>query len=123
MYFLPDFSLTFKNLDLRKVSNSILSKNFDLLIGIFKRLIETVSPVDTAEFMLESSLKHYIPKEITPEISAYLSRITLRSLFGLPSIGISSRDKDAIRKLKGSISWISKNKIDVTESIRKMREG
>lgn len=122
MYF-PDFSSTLENLDLKKTGASILEKNLDFLRGIYKHFMENISPITTTGLVLETYLEHCTPKEITPEMSEYLSRMTLRTLVGLPSININTKKKDAIKKLEGSISWITKEKIDVTEFIREMRES
>ena len=121
MYF-PDFSSILDNLDLKKTGASILEKNFDFLRGVYKGIIESISPITTSESMLETSLEKCILAEITPEMSEYLSRMALRSLFGLPSIGIESKDTDAIKKMEGSISWLTKEKINVTEIMREIRE-
>jgi 5,10-methenyltetrahydromethanopterin hydrogenase len=121
MYRLLDISAVFENLDLRKVANIVLMKSFSFLEGIFGDIGET-SPNQIASAVLEGSLKRLIPKEMPPEVSDYLSRNTLRSIAGLSPIEINTMDKDAIRKLKGSISWLTKGKIDVTEIIREMRE-
>ena len=121
MYRLLEVSSVFENFDLRKVANIVLMKSFSFLEGIFGDTGE-MSPNHIASAVLESSLKQLVPKEITPEVTDYLSRNTLRSLVGLSPIDINTRDKDALRKLKGSISWLSKEKIDITEIIREMRE-
>ena len=121
MYCLLDVSSVFENLDLRKTADTILMKS----LGFLERAIGFTikqSQNHIAEAVLESSLKHLIPKEMSPEISDYLSRTALRSMIGLMPIEVGARDKDAILKLKGSISWLSKEKIDVTEIIREMRE-
>jgi hypothetical protein len=122
MYRLLDISAGFEDFDLRKVANVILGKSFSFLEGIFGDTGET-SPNHIASAVLESSLKQLIPKEMTPEVTDYLSRSTLRSIVGLSPIEVNTVDKDAIRKLKGSISWLSKEKIDVTEIISEMRES
>jgi len=121
MYRLLDVSSVFESFDLRKVANVVLIKSFSFLAGIFGDAGET-SPNHIASAVLESSLKHLVPKEMTPEVTDYLSRSTLRSIVGLSPIEINTMDKDALHKLKGSISWLSKEKIDVTEIIREMRE-
>jgi hypothetical protein len=121
MYWKLDISSVFGNLDLGKAANAVLSESFGFLAKAFGCDIET-SPNHVAKAILERSLKRLIPKEMAPEVTDYLSRNTLRSIVGLSPFEINTRDKDAIRKLKGSISWLSKEKIDVTEIIRKMRE-
>jgi len=121
MYRLLDMSAVFEDFDLRKVANVVLMKSFSFLEGIFGDAGE-ISPNQIASAVLESSLERLVPKEITPEVTDYLSRNTLRSIIGLSPIQINTIDKDAIRKLKGSISWLSKEKINVTEIIREMRE-
>jgi predicted regulator of amino acid metabolism with ACT domain len=121
MYQLLDVSSLLENFDLRKTANIVLMKSFSILEGILGGA-ERTSPNHVASAVLESSLKHLIPKEISPEVADYLSRNTLRSIVGLRPIEINTTDKDAIRKLKGSISWLSKEKIDITEIIREMRE-
>lgn len=122
MYRLLDVSSVFENFDLRKTGNIILMKSFDFLERMLGNTSKT-SPSNTAEVVLKSSLQQFIPREMTPEMSNYLARVALRTLVGLPPIEINARDKDAISKLKGSISWISKEKIDVTEIIREMRDS
>lgn len=121
MYVPLDFSLMFENINLGKISGLILAENFDFLKRMFNSAIG-MSPSNRAEAVLESSLKRIIPTEIPPEMSTYLSRVALRSIVGLKPIEINAKDKGAIRKLKGSISWISKEKMDVTEIIRDMRD-
>lgn len=120
--FFPDFSPIADNLDLKKTVVSVLQKNFDFLRDVYKRSMENFSPTVTAQLILKSSLERCTPKDFTPEISEYLSRMALRNLVGLPSFEINVKKKDAIEKLEGSISWITKEKIDVTEFIREMRE-
>jgi len=121
MYF-PNYSSILDNLDLRKTGTSILEKHFDFLRGIYKGVIENISPTTTTKLILETSLEQCIPREITPEMSEYLSRMALRTLVGLSPIEIDTRKKDAMKKLEGSISWMSEEKIDVTEFIRGIRE-
>jgi hypothetical protein len=116
-----DISLGFGHLDLRKTANNVLLKCLDFVQKALSSTIET-SPNQTAETVLENSLKQFIPAGITPEVADYLSRNTLRAIVGLPPIQINATDKDAIRKLKGSVSWLSKEKINVTDIIREMRE-
>lgn len=123
MYQLPDLSAVLENLDIEKIANSLFTKGLDLLRNVYGSVIGEVSPDRTASTVLETSLKHFLPKELTPEISNYFSRIALRTLVGLPAIDINDRDKDAIHRLRGSISWISKKKVDVTEIVRDMRDG
>ena len=120
MYRQLGISSGFGNLDLGKTANAVLG-SFDFLERVFGYTIET-SPNHVAKAILKNSLKQLVPKEMPPEVSDYLSRSTLRSIAGLSPIEINTIDKDAIRKLKGSISWLSKGKIDVTEIIREMRE-
>jgi len=120
MYRQLGISSGFGNLDLGKTANIVL-ENLDFPKKIFGYTIET-SPDHVAKAILENSLKQFVPEEMPPEVSDYLSRNTLRSIVGLSPIEIGTIDKDAIRKLKGSISWLSKGKIDVTEIIRQMRE-
>lgn len=122
MYRLSDVSSIFENFDLRKTGNIILMKSFDFLEGMLGNVGKT-SPSNTANVILRSSLQQFIPREMTPEMSNYLARVALRTLVGLPLIEITAKDKDAISKLKGSISWISEKKIDVTEIIREMRDS
>lgn len=122
MYRLLDVSPVFENFDLRKVANIVLTKSFSFLEEIFGNAGE-ISPNSIASAVLESSLKQFVPKEMTPEVSNYYSRMSLRTLVGLPTIDINDRDDDAILRLRGSISWISKKKVDVTEIIRDMRDG
>lgn len=121
MYF-PDFLSIADNLDLRKTVSSVLQKDLNFLKEMYKRSIENFSPAITAQLVLESSLEQCTPKEITPEVAQYLSRMALRNLVGLPSLEINTKKKDAIKKLEGSISWMTKEKIDVTELIREIRE-
>lgn len=121
MYF-PDFVSILDNLDLKKTVASILEKNFDFVRGIYQDVIKNISPITTSKSMLEISLEQCILREITPEMSEYLSRMALRTLVGLPPIEIDTRKKDAMKKLEGSISWMTKEKIDVTEFIREIRE-
>lgn len=121
MYRQSGISSGFGNLDLGKTANAVLSRSFDFLERVLGYAIET-SPNHVAKAILENSLKQLVPKEMPPEVLDYLSRNTLRSIVGLSTIEINTIDKDAIRKLKGSISWLSKEKIDVTEIIREMRE-
>jgi len=123
MNFFPDFSPILKNFNLIKTIDSILNKNFDFVREMHKYVSENFSPANTAKSMLKSSLELYIPKEITPEVGEYLSRMALRTLVGLPIIGITVREVNAIKELEGSISWLTKDKIDVTELIRRLREG
>jgi hypothetical protein len=120
MYRQSGISSGFANLDLGKTANAVL-RSFDFLEKVLGYAIET-SPDHVAKAILENSLKRLAPKEMPPEVLDYLSRNTLRSIVGLSPIEINTIDKDAIRKLKGSISWLSKGKIDVTEIIREMRE-
>jgi len=122
MYRLLDLSLALENLDLGKVASAVLTKSFSFVQGFFGDTGET-SPSFIASAVLANSLRQLIPKEMTPEVTDYLSRTALRSIVGLSPIKIGSRDKDAITKLKGSISWLTKEKIDVTEIIREMRES
>jgi len=122
MYRMLDVSLVLENFDLQKIANTVLIKSLDFLEKIFGDT-SRASPSHAADAVLESSIQHFIPREMTPEMSNYLSRVALRALVGLPPIEIHIRDRDALRKLKGSIAWISKEKIDVTESIRRMRES
>ncbi|MCJ7634548.1 hypothetical protein MUP77_19420 [Candidatus Bathyarchaeota archaeon] len=121
MYRLLDVSSVLENLDLGKVASAVLTKSFSFVEGFFGDTRET-SPSFIASAVLENSLKQLFPKEMTPEVTDYLSRTALRSIVGLSPIEIGGRDKDAITKLKGSISWLTKEKIDVTEIIREMRE-
>jgi len=121
MYRLLDVSLALQNLDLGKTASAILIKSFSFVEGFFGDTTEA-SPSFIASAVLENSLKQLIPKEMTPEVTDYLARTALRSIVGLSPIDIGSRDKDAIIKLKGSISWLTQKKIDVTEIIREMRE-
>lgn len=123
MYFLPDISSVFKTLNLKDTIDSIWDKNLDFLKGLYKRLEESIVPFESAEKMLITSLEQYATKEMSPEMLDYLSRMTLRSLVGLPLVPISTKNKDAIRELEGSISWLTEEEIDVTEFIRKMREA
>lgn len=122
MYNPLDMSVGFRNLDLGKTANAVLLK----CLGFMERTLGSTIKASlnhAAEAVLESSLKQLIPKEMTPEMSDYLSRVALRTLVGLPRIDINDRDDDAILRLKGSISWIGKKKVDVTEIIRDMRDG
>jgi hypothetical protein len=121
MYRLFDVSSVFQDFDLGKVANVILMKSFSFFEGFFSDT-EEISPNHIASVVLENSLKQLVPKEITPEVTDYLSRNALRSFVGLSPIGINTKNKDALLRLKGSISWLSKEKIDVTEIIREMRE-
>lgn len=121
MYF-SDFWSIADNLDLRKTVSSVLQKNLDLLRAMYTRNIENFSPPITARLILESSLERCTPKEITPEMSQYFSRMALRNLVGLPSLEMNTKEKDAIKKLEGSISWMTKEKIDVTDFIREIRD-
>lgn len=121
MYF-PDFWSIADNLDLRKTVSSVLQKNLDFLREMYKRNIDNFSPPITAHLILENSLARYTPKEITPEMSQYLSRLALRNLVGLPPLEMNTKEREAIKKLEGSISWMTKEKIDVTDFIREIRE-
>ena len=49
------------------------------------------------------------------------ARLSLRSMLGLsPAF---REDTEAIEQLSGSISWITREKIDVTNMLRKMRDN
>ena len=119
----PDFSLILKILDLREASYYILEKNLDILKTIYKGLEESIVPSKTTQRMLATSLEKYTIPKISPEMMDYISRMTLRSLVGLPLVPIGTKNKNGIRELEGSISWLTEEKIDVTEFIRKMREA
>lgn len=123
MYRLLDLSASLQNLDVGKTANTLFIKGLDFLRSAYSSAMGEVSPDRTTSAILETSLKHFFPEELIPEMSSYSSRISLRTLVGLPLIDINDRDKDAIHRLKGSISWISKKKVDVTETIRSMRDG
>jgi len=122
LYFLPNISSVFKTLKLKDTIDSILDKNLDFLKELYKSLEESIVPFKSAEKILMTSLEQYTTKGISPEMLDYLSRMNLRSLVGLPPVPISTKNKDAIRELEGSISWLTEEEIDVTEFIRKMRE-
>jgi len=123
MYRLIDLSKVLENLNIGKIANTLLIKGLNSLRSMFSSVIGEASIDITASIVLETSSKCFLTKEMTPEMSNYFSRIALRTLVGLPVIDINYRDKDAVHKLKGSISWISKRKIDVTEIIRDIRDG
>lgn len=123
MYRLLDLSKGLENLDMGKIANTQFIKGLDFLRSVFGSVIGEASMDRTASIVLETSSKYLLPKDLTPEMSNYFSRIALRTLVGLPIIDINDRDKDAVHKLKGSISWISKKEIDVTEIIRDIRDG
>ncbi len=123
MYRLLDFSASLENLNIEKTANTMFAKRFEFLRHVYDSLIGEISPDRTSSIVLETSLKRFFHKELTPEVSNYYSRMSLRSLVGLPVIDINGRDNDAVPRLKGSISWISKKKVDVTEIIRDMRDG
>jgi len=123
MYRLLDFSTSLENLNIEKTANTMFAKRFEFLRHVYDSLIGEISPDRTSSIVLETSLKRFFHKELTPEVSNYYSRMSLRSLVGLPVIDINGRDNDAVPRLKGSISWISKKKVDVTEIIRDMRDG
>lgn len=123
MYRLLDFSASLENLNIEKTANTMFAKRFEFLRHVYGSLIGEMSPDRTSSIVLETSLKRFFHKELTPEVSNYYSRMSLRSLVGLPVIDINGRDNDAVPRLKGSISWISKKKVDVTEIIRDMRDG
>lgn len=126
MYSLPNLLSVFETLNLKDIVNSILDKNVDFMKGFYKRLEEnsarSIIPSETTKKVLITSLEQYTPKKLTPEMLDYLSRMTLRSLVGLPTVPVATRDKEAIKELEGSISWVTEEEIDVTEFIRKMRE-
>ena len=53
--------------------------------------------------------------------SDFNARLSLRSMLGLsPAF---KEDANAIEHLSGSISWITREKIDVTSMLRKMRDN
>jgi hypothetical protein len=101
----------------------MFTKSFEVLRHVYDSLMGERSPDKTSSTVLEASLRHFFPKELTYEVSNYHQRMSLRSLVGLPAIDINYRDNDAILRLKGSISWMSKKKVDVTEIIRDIRDG
>lgn len=123
MGFLPNISPMFGFLNLKDKIESILENNLASLKALHRSLKENIVLPEMAERMMMSSLKLYTQREITPEMVEYLSRMALRSLASLPPIQISTKNRDAIKKLEGSISWITEKEIDVTEFIREMREG
>jgi len=109
-------------LNLKSRVEFILEKNLASLTASYGSLKENIAPSETTKRMMISSLKPYVLREIPPETVEYFSRMTLRSLAGLPPIQISTKNRNAIKELEGSISWITEGEIDVTEFIRKMRE-
>lgn len=122
MYSFPDFSSVFKALSFKKIVDSILKKNLNFLKEVHQRLKENIVPSQAVQKMFMASLEKYTLKEVTPNMMDYLSRMALRSLVGLPLIEMSIQNKDAIKQLEGSISWITEKEMDITEFLRKMRE-
>lgn len=95
---------------------------------------KTLSPVkEASEYLLEKLedsplfdtdmlLKQILPKPMLIPEDRY-KRLNLRLLVGLPPISKQDENPESIKELGGCISWISKNKIDVTELIREIRDN
>lgn len=73
-----------------------------------------------AEAMVKQVVASLKPK---PKVEDYSQRLILRSLVGLPYISLSDERPTAINELSGSISWIVRKKINVTEFLREMRDS
>lgn len=116
MFGLFDFSKIFDTFNLSKIVNSVFMNSYTS----FKDMTKKIIPDNSVINVLNPSLG-LAPPEITPETSGFASRIALRSLAGLPPIAPAQKT-NTIEQLSGSISWLSKEKIDVTEVIRELRD-
>ena len=121
MFELFDFSKVLDSFNFAKVINSIFMDNYLYLRNLCNNIIGKVSQSNSIRTMLKPTLCVQ-PEEKYSEMTEYASRIALRSLVNLPPVDANVADINAIKELKGSISWISKNKIDVTEVIREIRD-
>jgi hypothetical protein len=114
MFELLDFSKIINSFNLSKIVNTIFTDNYNFLKNIYDNISSKVT------ISIGNSVTGLINP--TPEMSEYVSRMALRSLVDLSPIGMTIADENAIRKLKGSISWFSAEKMDVTETIREIRD-
>ena len=112
MFELLDFSEILNSFDLSKIVDSVFMDNYVFLKNVYNNIISKIGIDNSVSILLKP----------TPEMSEYTSRMALRSLVNLPPIGMNTADTNAIKKLKGSISWFSSEKIDVTETIREIRD-
>jgi len=117
MFGLFDFSKIVDSFNLAKMANSIFMTSYTS----FKNFIKKAVPNNSIANVLTPPLS-FISRKMTPEMSEYASRIALRSLVGLSPLATNTLGANAVKRLSGSVSWISAEKIDVTEVIRELRD-
>jgi len=91
-------------------------------IGKGVKLFKPSEPQRVFEYVEKSQdIQRQMLGILLPYQEDYYSRANLRSLVGLTPL--FEEDPQAIRSLEGAISNITKEKIDVTEFIRNMRDN
>jgi len=95
--------------------NSLL-KPIESMSQSFENL-ERIANLNTDVLIKHIPLKYMLKPE------DHYQRLNLRLLVGLPLISQKDESPDNIVELGGCVSWISKNKIDVTELIREIRDS
>jgi len=103
------------------ILSNIIEAIQNLTIHITNLFITALRPYGVDSYIEGTRILHKQMLELIPPIDKEnYARMNLRMLLGLsPSY---KEDPEAIRSLSGSISWMVKEKIDITESISNMRD-
>jgi len=112
--------LIFPQLDNPFTLISKLTKTVTTLVNCVSTIFTALEPSQIAEYVKQGQIIQRQMLDIFPSSQAeFYSRLNLRLLLGLPLV--YEEDSGAMRSLEGAVTGITKEKINVTKIIRKLR--
>ena len=83
------------------------------LLNVYDNTGES-SPNRIAKAISENSLHQLGAGEMPPDAASALQRTAVRSIVVLTLVEVDPGDSDAMIKMKGAVSWVSKAKVDAS---------